>query len=116
MKNQTSHLENEIPKHKKKSNPKAPKKSDHKHNYCPCIFEYNKLSNDPAHGIVKSSEKGFAIGRYCSECGKIGLIKFPFYKLSDEEKLEINPETRAIPTFLLHDIFGQKYIDLNEGK
>ena len=131
-------FENEIPKYKKKSNNLSPKKSDHKHEFSDCIYEYNNPSG------MFSKEKGFCSkveifgGTYCPICGRIGKIfrsvfytdttnliwwdkiecgRYFKYELSEQAKKEINPETRTLPTFYLEDLWTQKYVELkNEVK
>lgn len=44
------------------------KKVKHKHDFQPCVFEYDGIRLDKAHGFVPSPNTGF--GGYCTICGK----------------------------------------------
>ena len=114
-------------KYKKKSQNKPPAKSNHKHNYQDCIFEW-----DNPHGSF-SKETGWAKqheifgGSYCTICGKIKYdMSFNWYnivhenhghaiRLSERAKQESNPKTRTLTTFFLKDGWNQKYITINGG-
>ena len=113
----------EVMPYKKKSNRKPPKKSKHKHDYQPCVFEYNGIRLDKAHGFVPDSKTGF--GSYCTICGKIGSYGDERWtrwvpvnggpaghsEYTEEAKAELNPETRTLPTFRIEDIWSQKFVD-----
>jgi len=53
--------DNEIPKYKKRSSKKRPRKSKHKHTYKECL-------------LLESQHRRYMKGEYCSTCGKIGNI------------------------------------------
>ena len=80
--------ENDIPKYKKKSLKKPPKKSDHKHRYEECGLEIPKywyVYNHPNKTDVECLR-----GRYCIVCGKIEdiwwfsepIVKSPIFRIS----------------------------------
>ena len=107
----------EVGKYKKKTDSnksKASRKSNHRHKYTPCILSYPMLSR-----FNGSSDLGYALGSYCSICGKVGDIKFseterisnsPLYRvLSDEEMLERH---KALPIKSVNDIFDL-YVSLD---
>lgn len=56
--------------YKKKSKRRAPAKAKHKHDFQPCIFEYEGIQFDSAHGVIPKEKEMF--GDYCVVCGKIG--------------------------------------------
>ena len=117
----------EIPKYKKKSKAKTPKKADHRHIFEPCVIEYIC----PYAEFTK--EQGFKPGYkakidgYCPICGKIGtpdmepwLVKsdrwYPDYGMNEPSESalrELNPKTRTLPTFDIGDdwIFA-KFVNL----
>lgn len=123
----------EVPKYKKKSKAKSPKKADHKHIFEPCILEYNfpygKLEEGKGFQPISQTR----IDGYCPICGKVGPIdmerwwktdkplnsrNFGFQTEPTEEALrELNPETRTLPTFDVGDdwIFP-KYVDIGETR
>lgn len=119
-------VEEEITPHRKRSQRKSPKKTDHKHDYQPCVFEYDSLEFDKAHGLVPGKIKtGF--GMYCTICGKIGgdgLARWTRWvtvnggpaghsEYTEEAEAELNPETRTLPTFRINDMWMQRFVDLN---
>lgn len=57
-------------KYKKKSASKPPKKSKHKHEYVPCVFNIPTEDWSPVHGMVDA--KTLVEGTYCRICGKVG--------------------------------------------
>lgn len=120
-------------KHKKKSSAKPPQKSKHKHYYEDCLFDTPSCRLDNAHGFVYDYRK-LVFGHYCPVCGKIGygdtskwfdlvrglggssvLAPIGFHTEPNEAaKRELDPETRTLPVFTLKEMFGQKYVDLDE--
>ena len=127
---------NEEMKYKKKSNKNPPTKTKHKHNYTPCVFEYNSLRLDKAQGF-KYDVPAWEIGGYCPVCGKIGFCEEEYNYINptyvenlknlkaqnfvhcqedfynEKAKKEFNPETRRIPYFFIDDIYFQKFVDIN---
>lgn len=115
----------EVPRYRKRSQKKPPKKSDHKHVFEPCVVEYPQDWYVKEH--LRSGEKKAAISSYCPICGKIGSIDIErwwtretimfgnyacFQSIPTEEaELELNPETRTLPTFTC-DNFFQKFVDI----
>lgn len=81
--------------YKKKKIKQKIKKSDHKHQYEPCIFA-NQWPNPEKIGYKK--------GTYCPICGRIGE-RYSYYTLIDAEDLD------NLPIFWNVD-FSAKYIDL----
>lgn len=112
----------EVTPYKKKTQSKPPKKARHKHDYQPCIFEYDGIRLDKAHGFVPSPDTGF--GSYCTICGKIGASNHDRWsrwvpvnggpaghsEYTEEAQIELNPETRTLPTFRIEDIWSQKFV------
>ena len=122
--------ENDVPKYKKKSAAKAPKKAKHKHLCEPCILEYPVDWWNKEH--LRKPEMKSVIGAYCPICGKIGEVKnreiwytrdnafignmqFTETVLTVEGQKQINKETRTIPTFRLNDPFD-KFVTLSESE
>lgn len=117
----------EVPRYRKKSQKKPPKKSDHKHVFEPCVLEYPQDWFLKEH--LRNGEKKAAISSYCPMCGKIGNIdierwwtresimvgNFPCWNSipTEEAELELNPETRTLPTFMCDGIF-QKFVNIEE--
>lgn len=114
--------DNEETPYKKKMRRKPSKKARHKHDYQPCVFEYDGIRLDKAHGFVPSPNMGF--GSYCTICGKIGGSDHDRWsrwvpvnggpaghsEYTEEAQIELNPETRTLPTFRVEDIWSQKFI------
>lgn len=107
--------------YRKKASKKNPKKSDHKHDFQPCVFEYYCQHLNRERGFIK--EKEACCGTYCVICGKIGSrenqyerIQDPLrphvysYQKTDECKRQIDPATRTLPTFWLDDYFKTKFV------
>ena len=121
-------VEDEQPRYKKKSQKKPPAKSNHKHNYQPCVFEYNSIEFSKGKGFVQKPDA--QIGNYCTVCGKIDyrfdserwvkwvqMLAYPTCgksEYTEEAKKELNPETRTLPTFWVDDIWKQKFVKLGE--
>ena len=114
-------LINDIPKYKKKSNKKPPKKAKHKHLCEPCVVEYPEDWYLKEH-LRSGKTKSFIYG-YCPICGKIttnlpheeqwyervevsddGLIYWTTVP-TDECMKELDPLTRTLPTFKTDDCF-----------
>ena len=120
-------FEEEVMPHKKKSNKKTPTKSDHKHEFVPCVVGFNMPRYDRKKGMVPTPTE--QISSYCPVCGKIGLqdhqcwweweswkgTRAGSYVPTEEAKRELNPETRTLPTFWIGDMFA-KYVNLEEQK
>lgn len=121
--------DDELTPHRKKSKRKTPTKADHKHNFEPCVFEYNGVMLDKAHGFIPKPD--VKIGEYCTICGKIGSVtlfdkwmqwvpvkqgsRIGRSEYTEEAMREIDPNTRTLPTFKLEDEFRQKYVVLQNG-
>ena len=107
-----------IPRYKKKSKKKPPKKSKHKHIFEPCVLEYPRDWFKKPH--EQNGEVNMAIGLYCPLCGKVGhfnWVEFEFIGFNDpipeEIEMELNPQTRTLTTFLCKDPF-QKFVDIEK--
>lgn len=112
----------EVTPYKKKTRRKPPKKAKHKHDYQPCIFEYDGIRLDKAHGFVPNPNTGF--GSYCTICGKIGDSDHNRWtrwvpinggpaghsEYTEAAQIELNPETRTLPTFRIDNIWSQKFV------
>lgn len=117
------YIEQEM-RHRKKKH-KTVKKASHKHLNEPCVIGY------PANWFLKgqASEKMHPImSAYCPICGKVGQADlerwfvhrggvsdgYPGYRWSDpseEAKLELDPDTRTLPTFRVKDPFV-KFVEI----
>lgn len=91
--------------YKKKSSRRPPKKSDHKHRFSPCVFEYDGIRFDRTRGFIPSPTA--SLGSVCSVCGKISHTYPEGYS-----KKEFDFETRTLPTFKLDDYWKQKYVKM----
>ena len=109
--------------YKKKSKSKPPKKAKHKHDFNPCVFEYDGIRFDQAHGFVPNHQT--SIGCYCAICGKIGgdipdgyiqLVQTKdgswYSEHTEAGKKELDEYTRTLPTFRIDDIFRQKFVNI----
>ena len=119
----------DIPKYRKKSQAKPPKKADHKHLRETCILEipadwYKK----PHERSGKTTPHFYA---YCPICGKVlgynpeydrywmyeehhnGATHYKERVPTEEGARELNPATRTLPTFRVDDIFP-KFVDLED--
>lgn len=118
----------DIPRHKKKSKRKPPKKANHKHEFSPCVLEFEIPRFDKQHGQVMV--KDARIDGYCPICGKIdrpqdwerwwtsevrysGFSHAFLVQSSEEAKRELNPATRTLPTFWVDDWISPKYVSLS---
>lgn len=111
---------NDVPKYRKKSQSKPPKKANHKHLAEPCVLRYPQDWWQKEH--LRTGEMKEEIGYYCPICGKLMGMKdkdrwyttqrvknlpFTAYEVvgTEECQKELNPETRTLPTFDIHDRF-----------
>lgn len=101
-----------IPKYKKKSTRKPPKKSKHKHIYKDCLlkskiaFKYNTGER-----IVDRLH----LGNYCTICGKIGKLTIPTIEGRDNKILSndmILEDYKHLEIFEIDD-FCDKYVTLS---
>lgn len=93
------------------------KKSNHKHQYEPCVFEYPGIKLDTAHGFVPGPDER-RIGSYCKICGKISAAAFDDWycwdyishrsKPTDAAVRQLDPSTRTLPTFRLKNMFDSE--------
>lgn len=110
-------------KYKKKSKSKPPKKAKHKHDFRPCVFEYDGIRFDRAHGFVPDPKT--SIDCYCTICGKIGGDMQDDYEqwiqtesnawhleYTEAGKKELDEYTRTLPTFRIDDRFHQKFVNI----
>lgn len=119
-------VSDEVPRYKKKSQTKPPKKSKHKHVYEPCVFEFPKFWFMKEH--VRGSDTRLEIREYCPVCGKIStnIDRDRRWRWeshnggpaersvpTDEALKEYNPETRTLPIFKSNDYFA-KYVEVPE--
>lgn len=107
---------------KRKHNPKA----KHKHEYQPCVFEYEGIQHSRTQGGVPASET--MMGSYCPVCGEIGSYNVDIWmrwkpvaggkagrsEYTEEACRELNSETRTLPTFWLEKGFFQKFVSLHD--
>lgn len=114
----------DVAKYRKKSQKKTPRKSKHKHDYQPCVLQYERAEFDKVHGFTPTGIEE-RVGSYCPICGKIGEVDFIRWwftawnqehstcwsEPTEEAKRELNPETRTLPTFWAGDMFA-KYVDI----
>lgn len=127
-----AYIEQESLPYKKKSQAKPPKKSKHKHEYEPCVLEFNGLRISKEHGVVYDKPEA-RIGAYCPVCGKLGPLENPerwyqsrerqhpiFHRvfeqvMTDECRRELNSETRTLPTFWVDDPYFTKGVEVGDG-
>ena len=120
----------DVPKYRKKSTKKPPKKAKHKHLCEPCVIER------PADLYKKEHERSGEIKpdiySYCPICGKIGDFRpdkdrwyttvrrqgvaFSFLETvpTEEGARELNPATRTLPTFRVYE-YCPKTVDLEDS-
>lgn len=119
----------DIPKYKKKSQKKPPKKAKHKHLCEPCIITRPVdwyMKEHTRSGKTKDEFYG-----YCPICGKvmgyrpnndlyykrvkrvIGEFSCLVDELTEEGEREMNPATRTIPTFVSDDCFI-KFVEIED--
>lgn len=110
--------------YKKKAKRKSVPKARHKHEYSPCVFEYDSIRLDDIHGIVPTP--AVSIGMYCPVCGKVGSLECSAWmrwvpankggagrsEYTEIAKRELNPSTRMLPSFRLDNGPFQKYVRL----
>lgn len=119
----------DIPKYKKKSQKKAPKKADHKHLCEPCVIEHPKDWYKKEH--ERSGELAADIYGYCPVCGKVtsyrpdkgrwyktvqrnnGVFSYLETVPTEECERELDPKTRTLPTFRTND-FSAKVVELED--
>ena len=116
--------QNEEMPHRKRAKHKTVKKSRHKHDFHPCVFEFEGLHFNKMNGFVTIPD--VSIGTYCPICGKIGSLcaqgwrqwkppnsnnRAGSFAYTDDAKRELDPQTRTLPTFWLRDKYSQKYVE-----
>ena len=110
----------DIPKYRKKSQKKPPKKANHKHEWANCVYETATIGYSKEKGFYRTTE--LTVGTYCHICGKIGDIadrrykintspysKFLTYEWSEDAKKEFDPSTRTMPFFEINQ-FKDKFV------
>ncbi len=118
-------ISDDVPKYKKKSKTKPPKKIDHKHTYEPCLIEFPEQYYLKEHN--RNGKTHFQFASYCTICGKVGHIdRDRWYKdtkcregnrswikvdFSEEAERELNPETRTLPVFW-GECWLPKFVDI----
>lgn len=121
-------ITNDIPKYKKKSQAKPPKKAKHKHVYGPCLIE------SPLDWWNKPHERKkyvpyLRFASYCPICGKTGEQDHDRWWTSvkkysnsgsyietvhtEEAERELNPATRTLPVFK-SDYPWSKFVDIQD--
>ena len=122
-----NNVPNDIPKYRKKSQAKPPKKSKHKHIYEPCLLEIPLEWYSHPH--ERSGKTFLRFRSYCPTCGKIGDVDherwwthvekhngmFAYLETvhTKEAERELNPLTRTLPVFKTEDYFA-KFVDISE--
>ena len=122
-----NNIQNDIPKYRKKSQAKPPKKSKHKHVYEPCLLEV------PLEWYAKPHERTgktlLKFKSYCPVCGKIGdmdrerwwthvenhngMFSYLETVYTEEAERELNPITRTLHVFKVGDYFA-KFVEIGE--
>lgn len=91
------YLDNDIPRYKKKSKTKSSKKSDHQHNFIPCIAEF------PEEWFLKPHLRNGNCKRvprlYCPLCGKLKCA-------DDDWVLQFDTPIFSIEDPFVKQIFG----------
>lgn len=121
-----NYIDDETPRHKKKSQVKPPKKATHKHIFEPCIIEYPKDWYKKPH--EQNGEMTAEFSGYCPVCGKVRptdqsrwwttsqtyIRHFMCHQNvpTEEGARELNPETRTLRTFYHKDGFA-KFVDID---
>jgi len=111
----------DIPRHRKKAQPKGLKRSNHKHIYEPCLLEYDWAPNPS----TSKSEGTIVVFRsYCTLCGKLGDVDVSRWFVPPEKnyiwpkgyteaaKKELDPATRTIPLFKVENGIFTKFVEL----
>ena len=119
-------IDENLTPYKKKSKRKPPRKAKHKHDFYPCVFEYDGMRLDEAHGLGPYPKS--SIGSYCTICGKISVgtpeeyIRwvqtedgFLHSEHTKAGKKELDRRTRTLPTFRIDDIIQQKFVKIDKG-
>ena len=120
-------IDEEVPKYKKRSSRKTPKKANHKHKYVNCVFGYDGLLYDKECGFKTIPVK--SIGTYCEICGKVGSVgdkkwlkqttiwygdKDYRSRWNDKANLEFDESTRTLPYFWLDERWGSnKFVEMD---
>ena len=110
---------------RKKAKKKTPKKSNHKHEYQPCVLGFEIMVYDLETG--QRPKPSNRIATYCPHCGKIGTTDFDRwytwvstdppagrYEYTVDAKKELNPATRTLPLFHVDDEFFSTFVNLEE--
>ena len=100
--------EDDITKYRKKSQHRPPKKSDHKHNYQPCILRAPVPSFDKVHGRVPIYK--LVKATYCTICGKIENFDIVSFIVGNG----MTKEASKLPTFTVEDLFTISFVNLKE--
>ncbi len=104
-------FDDDVTRYHKKSKRKPPAKSKHKHEFKPCVFEYEDIIFDNAHGFINKPEHSIwtSIAPVKPNSTAVCVVD------TEEARAELDPATRTLPTFFLKDRWFQKYVDLNGG-
>ena len=78
-------VENEVPKHKKKSNKKGQPRADHKHEYKEVIL-HSWWDNPFKHGVTNEHTE---VCKVCTICGRIGDYVTGAFVAIDPKKYDI---------------------------
>ena len=110
-------IPNDVPRYRKRSNKKAPAKSNHKHEYVNCVYDVPTLRFEQTRGFLPTTRT--AIGTYCKICGKVGdIYDHTWFSVSNtwppqwsnKAEQEFEESTRTLPRFKLDDLF-QKFVN-----
>lgn len=120
-------IDEEVPKYKKRSSRKTPKKADHKHKYVNCVFGYNGILFDKECGMKEIPVK--SIGTYCEICGKVGSVidrkwlkdtsqwygdKNYKERWNNKALVEFDESSRTLPYFWLDDRWSaNKFVEMD---
>ena len=110
----------EIPRYRKKSQKRPPKKADHKHEYEPVILSYIAEHGDFSKERGFIPMRSFCAGSRCTICGRLnhGFPDGKAVTVADVKKLpwptgdkrfsQIRPEYRSLPVVKLSDYWTLK--------
>ena len=124
-----NNIPTDVPKYKKKSTAKPPKKSKHKHIYEPCLIEAPMQWYLKPHERKRNEPTQLRFSSYCPVCGKTGdvdrerwwtkiekdtgMFKYLESVYTIEGEREMDPLTRTLPVFK-SDNPWTKFVDVGE--
>lgn len=117
----------EVPKYRKKSAKKPPKKANHKHTYERVIFRYlnPQCFFYPEYGFV--GDYSYSAGSRCTVCGRLEhgfpgdggvcvsqTVRMPRFNEPDRKRNILKPEYVSLPIVEVEDYWKLKEVKPNE--